>query len=212
MNFESILNGLENLEQDDYAKVAGGALAGIGAVAALPILGAFGTVSALGCAVGILTGAGTSLMFIEEEKKEREQIESDSKFTSERMPSEGFLVRHKLAESSKSLEEYLAFIKMIYAVAAHSAFEEFEESPSGRNAVKGYLDDMLLCWAPENNNAELHQLFENPPSEQDVQALYDQVIDGHKLNRETLADALEKTENLLIRKRLLQGFSQNLTP
>ena len=105
-------------EGKDWLKLAGGVAAGIGTVAALPIFGPIGTVTALGAVLGGLAGAGSQLLDTEDD---------DTGNAASSTPSENSIddmavpIRQNLFASVRSAADYDRAINLLHVVGAWAA-------------------------------------------------------------------------------------------
>ena len=102
-------------------KIAGGVLAGVGVVAALPVMGAIGTVSLIGAVVGGTLGgvAGAVASELEEEERNnRSTIEGDEEVAQEDEPNEWTLALERVRAE---LQEDEAFFSLIIALGTIGA-------------------------------------------------------------------------------------------
>lgn len=185
-------NTFDEMENEDILKVCGGAVAGIGLVAALPIFGAVGSITAGGAVLGSLLGAGAGMTVVTEDEERRISIRQAAVNEYEKEWENSVSARQGLVEASQSMEGYMQCIKLIYALAATSELRDCEDEEAVQ--IKGKLDSIFAVWLPKDMRDELQLLFQNAPTFYDVglmirEAFKQGVIDGLKF--------MDSAENML---------------
>lgn len=166
MSAFDLIDRIDEMEGQDFLKVIGGSVAGVGLVAALPIFGSIGTVTAGGAILGSLLGAGAGMAVVTEDEEARKSIRNSADCRKEKEWSASVAARQSLVDASNSMEGYLESVKLVYALAASCVAQEEDEEAPFRTKEK--LDEIFAVWLPQDLQGELKLLFQNAPTFYDV--------------------------------------------
>ena len=115
---QDMMNVFDEMKGGDFMKVIGGSAAGVGLIAALPIFGAIGTVTAGGVIIGSLLGAGAGVAVVANDEEERKTIQRKAEDEKEPQWAQSVAARQGLAESARSVDGYYQGVKLAFALVA----------------------------------------------------------------------------------------------
>lgn len=194
-------DAVDDMEGMDFLKIAGGAVAGVGAIAALPIFGAIGTITASGAILGSILGAGAGMAVVSEDEDERRSIRRGIEHDKEQEWQDSALARQGLVAASSSMDGYHKALKLIYSLAASAASQE---DTSDLSDVREQLDEVFAVWLPQNLKDELQLLFQNPPTFFDVGLMIREGLASKDLNGNEFIDSAEFILDFLDGKGVLE--------
>jgi hypothetical protein len=203
MSMFDLSETIEEMDGMDMLKVAGGAIAGIGALVALPVFGTIGTITKGGMILGSLLGAGGGLAMVAEDKEERKAIKYGAAYEQEQDWNESVAARQTLVDSANSMTGYFQAVKLTYALAASCLAKCSDGDEVEFEHAKKHLDGMLSIWLPDDLKDELQLLFHNAPTFYDVGLMLRDAFHRHELDASKFMAASEKVLAYLDRKEII---------
>ncbi|MBI9109968.1 hypothetical protein [Maridesulfovibrio ferrireducens] len=152
----------EDLDGQDFWKVIGGAAAGVGVIAAIPLFGAVGTVSGMGAILGSTLGIGAGLAVATEDAEDRESIRENISAQKEEEWNDSINARKSLVACASSMQAYQNSVKMAYALVASCFSNTDSEANSGEAMLQ--MNSLFATWLPEELNDELKLIFQKVPT------------------------------------------------
>nr|WP_321513353.1 hypothetical protein [uncultured Pseudodesulfovibrio sp.] len=193
MSAFDFVDTIDEMEGQDFLKVVGGSVAGVGLFAALPLFGSIGTITAGGAILGSLLGAGAGMAIVAEDEEARKSIRSSADYRKEQEWSASVAARQSLVDASNSMEGYLKSVKLIYALAAACVAQE--EGQDVLSLTKEKLDGIFAVWHPQELQEELKLLFQNAPTFYDVGLM---IRDAFKRDEIDGARFIDSAEGMMI--------------
>jgi hypothetical protein len=193
---QDFMGTFDGMEGQDIFKVIGGAVAGVGLIAALPIFGAIGSVTASGAVLGAALGAGAGMTVVANDEEERRAIYSRADAERQQQWADSVQVRQKLAGSARTMEGYCQSLKLAYGLVAASftCREGYEDKQEQVDTAKKALDGIFAVWLPADLKEELKLMFQNLPTFYDVGLM---IRDAFKQGELDGAAFIDATTNLL---------------
>lgn len=204
MSTFDLVDTIDEMEGQDVLKVVGGAAAGVGIIAALPIFGAIGTITTGGAILGSLLGAGAGMAVVSEDEEGRRSISSSADHRKEKEWEESVSARQSLVDASKSMEGYLQSVKLIYALASACVVQENDEDAASK--AKEKLDGIFAVWLPQDLKDELKLLFQNAPTFYDVGLMIREVFKQDEINGTRF---IESAESMLAHLDSIEAIDQH---
>lgn len=185
-------------DSGDWLKLAGGVAAGIGTVAALPIFGPIGTVTALGAVLGGLAGAGSQLFDDDGEDEEDHSSVASSPDSEDTIDDMAVPIRQNLFASVRSAADYDRAINLLHVVGAWAAAKtEGTAIPLlTRLELEGLFGDGSASEFRQQNTA----VYDNPPDTDQLKECLSQAF----------ADGIDRDSFLAAAVAMLMWLNQEI--
>ena len=138
-----------------WLKYVGGALAGVGAVVALPVAGPIGAVTAIGAVVGASIGAAGAAVISEDESEARGALASER--------AENVMTQEQLSEVDKYFNQALSYFA-VGVCAANADGHICDDEMDAINAFTKGLDEQLHGALPDKYKQRFDEIIAAPPS------------------------------------------------
>lgn len=151
-----------------FWKVLGGAVAGVGAVACLPVFGAVGAVTAVGAAVGAAIGGlgGAALASSDEESVNNARDEGKREATAKYEREVNKLVEalHEAKNKLDGDKTYFQLVIALFAIGMATANADGDIAQEELDDLEQFVSGVSSSALPAHIEQQIQQFKENPPT------------------------------------------------
>lgn len=170
------------------AKVAIGAGAGVACIVAAPVLGAVGSVTAVGAGIGAGIGALSGLAAemlddseeeLAHEKNKRQKAERDKATAGEQQRRANSII-NEMKNNETTANRYFNYLLTLQAVGFYSASESGKITEREYNLIVQFIVGSSSDALPEAVKKQQAIMFKNPPSHSKVMHMLSMVHEDHR--------------------------------